>query len=318
MERITLLLLCLVAITSTGFAQTDHKQELKKLAEDIIQQVKARDVKRLAVASFVDQQNNVTELGKYLAQQFSVSLIQNGLKNGLEIVDRSRIDMLMEENKMNSQGLLDPENQAKLQKLAGIEVIITGTTTPLDKTVELTLSGIHLSKGSAIAATNGTIIRTEAINNLLRSSVGRTEGGSNSSKTPFLPDAPGQNENLWTILMGDKFIDMKKEDCLQNGMYHGQVCLENTTKEALVVSHIYGGSNYKPNMLVAPGARNCTANIRTQSTTGILSVRFVLHTVEEDTNRKYGSMNVNVDGCKVTVRVIDNNRLFMSKTNPKY
>ena len=199
----TVLTLLMMTFCFMAQAQNEPKIELKKLADDLTQQIKEKGNKRLAVASFTDMQNYETELGRYLAQQFSNVLI----RNGLDVVDRSRIDVLMNENKMSAKGLLDPATQAKLGKLAGIEIIIVGSTTPLDKTVELTISAIDITRGSSIAATDGAITRTEAINNLLRSNVGKENGSIHDS--PFVPMTP--NQDVGSALMGDKKLDLPKE-----------------------------------------------------------------------------------------------------------
>ena len=294
-------------------AQSDFKQELKKLADDLTQQIMQKGNKRLAVASFTDMQNNETELGKYLAQQFSGFLI----RNGLDVVDRSRIDVLMKENKMTAQGLLDPQTQVKLGQLAGIELIVKGSTTPLDKTVELTISGIDISRGSAIAATDGSIPRTEAINDLLRSKTG--SGNSSTGDTPFIPKV--DNQDIMGALMGDKSIEMKKGSCEDYGDYIGQVCFENTLKQPLVLYKIIGGNKpYFPNMLIDVNGRNCTEILNYAYKVNKLeevSCSFYFHTAENDeSKRQYGKMPVNMEPCKTKVRVINSSRLFLSKTQP--
>ncbi|MFN8349484.1 MAG: FlgO family outer membrane protein [Spirosomataceae bacterium] len=303
---------CYLSIISVK-AQTDFKQELKKLADDLTQQIKQKGNKRLAVASFNDLQNNETELGKYLAQQFSGFLI----RNGLDVVDRSRIDVLMKENKMTAQGLLDPQTQVKLGKLAGIEIIIVGSTTPLDKTVELILSAIDITRGSAIAATDGTITRTEAINDLLRSKTG--SGNGSTGDTPFIPKV--DNQDIMGALMGDKSIEMKKGSCEDQRDYIGQVCFENTLKQPLVLYKISGGNSpYYPNLLIDVNGRNCTEILNYAYKVNKLeevSCSFYFHTAENDESKRlYGKMPVNMEPCKTKVRIINSSRLFLSKTQP--
>lgn len=309
MKPILTLLLGMFCLTA--LAQNDYKAEMKKLADDLTQQLKQKGNKRLAVASFTDMQNNETELGKYLAQQFSSVLI----RNGLDVVDRSRIDVLMDEKKMGAKGLLDPKTQTELGKLAGIEVIIVGSTTPLDKTVELTMNAIDISKGSSIAATDGTITRTEAINNLLRSNVGSGGNGS-SQNTPFVPIT--QNQDIANALMGDKKMDLSKETCHNGGYYYGQVCFENILKQPLVLYYIKGSSNYIPETMFGANARNCTPLLYT-GTTSVQNANyeFYFHTTEEEHNNwKYGKISATVEGCKVVIRAINTDRLYLSKTQP--
>lgn len=311
MKPILTFVCCIFCLIAS--AQNDYKTEIKKLADDLMQQLKQKGNKRLAVASFTDMQNNETELGKYLAQQFSTALI----RNGLDVVDRSRIDVLMEENKMNAKGLLDPKTQAKLGQLAGIELIIVGSTTPLDKTVELNVSAIDITKGSSVAATDGTITRTEAINNLLRSNVGNSGGNGSAQNTPFVPIT--ENKDVANVLMGDKKMDLSRETCFSRGdHYLGQVCFENVLKQPLVLYLINRTSfkKYSPNTLIGTNARNCSPLILTgKDSNQNTDYDFFFHTTEqEENNRKYGKMTVTVEGCKVVIRAINSDRLYLSKT----
>jgi hypothetical protein len=315
----SILVLALVTFFKVASAQNDSKQELKKLADDITQQINQKGNKRIAVANFTDQQNNVTELGKFLSQQFIVNLI----RNGLDVVDRSRIEDLMEENKMNAKGLLDPKNQAKLGQLAGIEAIVVGTTTPSDKSVELVITVLDIARGSGIAGTDGSITRTDAMNNLLRSNV-KTGGGSSSFQETSTINTTAVKDISYT-LMGDKTLDMDSKNCNDgNFQQFGQICFENTLKIPLVLWKAEGKIG-EINMLIGSGVRNCTNNIflgyvhDNKGGTAFISdnYTFIFHTTEENENaRRYGKIQILVEGCKVKTRVINADRLFLSKTKP--
>jgi len=319
MKNFLLLLVCF-CFNHFVLAQnkTDFKPELKKITDDLAQQIKLRGNKKIAVANFVDLQGNVTELGRYLAQQFSVNLI----RNQMDVVDRSRLDILMDENKMNSKGLLDPKNQAKLGQMAGIEIIVTGTTSPFDNTVELTVSAIDVTRGSACAAADGTIPRTEAINSLLRSQVGNGSGSSglsSASNSPYIPQNPGRNQDPSEALLGDRSLDLPKSQCLQNMAVYGQVYFENTLKEDLVISRISGKTYFTNEIKIAAGTKNSSPLLFVETNSKIESSAeyvFHFHTAEEDEGKwRYGTMSVVVNGCKVKVHAINSNRLFMKKKN---
>ena len=314
----TLLSMVLGFCLNTTFAQNDSKQELKKLADDLTQQIKQKGNKRIAVANFTDQQNNVTELGKYLSQQFIVNLI----RNGLDVVDRSRIEDLMEENKMSAKGLLDPKNQTKLGQLAGIEAIVTGTTTPSDKSVELIITVLDIARGSGIAGTDGSISRTDAMNDLLRSNV--KSGGGSSSVQETSTINMTTTKDLGYALMGDKTLDMEIKNCQEgNGRQYGQICFENTLKIPIVLWKSEQ-DNDEFNMMIGSGGRNCTNNLylgyidKTKGKEFISkNYTFLFHTTEENEDSwKYGKIQILVEGCKVKTRVINADRLFLSKTKP--
>jgi TolB-like protein len=311
-----------------AYAQNDSKQELKKLADDITQQINQKGNQRIAVANFTDQQNNVTELGKFLSQQFIVNLI----RNGLDVVDRSRIEDLMEENKMSAKGLLDPKNQAKLGQLAGIEAIVVGTTTPSDKSVELVITVLDIARGSGIAGTDGSITRTNSMNDLLRSNVKDGGGESAVQRTPTVNISDSNKiNNLSEVLMGDKVLPMQKQDCYNESGYQnfGQLCFENSLSKSLFIyaGINENGSRFDMSLMIGKGARNCNGRFWTgqifQSPEYFKATRssnytLYFHTTEpNEEERSYGSMTVLIEGCKSITRVINENRLFLSRTKPK-
>lgn len=309
-----LFMLLSLSLFSEAQTKNDFKPELKKLTDDLAQQIKSRGNKKIAVANFVDLQGNITELGRYLAQQFSVNLI----RNQMDVVDRSRLDILMEENKMSGKGLLDPKNQAKLGQLAGIDIIVTGTTSPFDNTVEITVSAIDVSRGSACAAADGTIPRTEAINALLRNQVGGTSSGGSISNSPYIPNMPDKNQDPSEALMGDRTIDLPKSQCVRSSYIFGQVYFENTLKEDLVLSRSVGlNIFYGHDVKIAAGTKNYSQLLDVNHNSMVnasYEYVFEFHTAEEDENVwKYGSMSVVVNGCKVKVHTINTNRLFLKK-----
>ena len=54
--------------------------------------------KSVAVVDFTDLQGNVTELGRYLAEQMSVALALTD--QGIEVIDRNHLKAILQENKL--------------------------------------------------------------------------------------------------------------------------------------------------------------------------------------------------------------------------
>ncbi|GAB4051909.1 FlgO family outer membrane protein [Spirosoma litoris] len=312
------LVLSYILISINSQAQADFKPQLKKLADDLTQQLRQRGNMRLAVANFTDQQDNVTELGRYLAQQFSVYLI----RNGLDVLDRSKMSYLMEENKMSAKGLLDPKNQAALGQLASIQLIVFGTTTPSDKSIELVITATDIGRGSGIAATDGSIPRTSSLNDLMRSTVKPGGGNGSLQEVSTMQTVTPQDKNIGYVLMGDKTMPLPKESCLTNMGNFGKVCFENILPQPIVLYRLVDKSSsnsYTPNILIGKNARNCTALLYTGAYDKIRdgNYEFYFHTTEDDEDkRRYGQMPVVVEGCKAVIRVINSDRLFLSKTKP--
>lgn len=309
-----LLILCGFLPLTGKTQESDIDTKMEKMATQLSERIRTAGKSRIAVTDFTDLQGNVTELGKYLAENFQGALVNHQLR----VVNRQRLSQLLTENKLTAQGLLDPTNSLKIGKAAGMEVIIVGTVAPIDeRTIAINVLALDIQGAEAIASAKTALIRTGSLNDLLRANV--TNGSSSIQETSTLSTTNTGNQDLSYTLMGDKTIGMKKEACTDTYYYYGQVCFENTLKQSLVLYQVRGFNNYTPNMLIGAGTRNCTENIKiTTNTTTERSVSFsfYFHTEEEEGKRLYGKMTVDVEACKVKIRVINPNRLFLSTTKP--
>ena len=97
--------LALLLVTTVGRLPGQDK-ELQALADNFADMLVKASKKSAAVVDFTDLQGNVTELGRYLAEQISVALVVTG--RGLEIVDRTHLRALLQEHKLGTAGIIDP------------------------------------------------------------------------------------------------------------------------------------------------------------------------------------------------------------------
>ena len=294
-------------------AQDEVRQSIKTMANELSTQILASDKKRVAVINFLNLQGNVTELGRFVAERFNV-----GLTNGkLEVINCNQLEQLIKDRKMLKDGLLDPKGVAELGWLANVDVVVTGTISPLGKTVDITASAIGVERGVNVGAADGSIPRTEDINDLLRSQVSGENAGNSTTTTPFIPGGMSQSsQNISQVLMGDKLLEMQKSECIQNNLVFGRVYFENRLKDDLVLYMANGRSSQTP-FKIAAGTRNNFQLLNVSNETKVersADYIFYFHTAEDDESKwRYGTMSVTVKGCKATVRVINANRIYLGK-----
>jgi len=142
-----------------------YEKEINSLSEALAEKIVVSGKKTLAVVDFTDLQGNVTELGRFLAEEFSVTLA--GLGKGFEIVDRTHLKSIVSEHKLSLTGIIDPKTARQLGKIAGVEAIITGTITPFGDSVRLTVKALDTETARLIIGTKGNIAKTKAIEELL-------------------------------------------------------------------------------------------------------------------------------------------------------
>lgn len=159
-----------------------YEKEIKNLSAFMGGQITSAGKKTIAVVDFTDLQGNVTELGRFLAEEFSVALA--GAGKGFEIVDRTHLKSIIAEHKLSSTGIIDPQTARKLGKIAGVQALIAGTITPFGDSIRLSVKILDTETAKVISATTGNIAKTKAIEELLASGI---ETGTQPAAVPFKP-----------------------------------------------------------------------------------------------------------------------------------
>ena len=89
-----------------------YEKEIKALSSALAESIVTSGKKSIAVVDFTDLQGNVTELGRFLSEEFSVALSESGKR--FEVVDRSQLNNILKEQKFALSGLVDPKTVQKL------------------------------------------------------------------------------------------------------------------------------------------------------------------------------------------------------------
>lgn len=148
-----------LAISSSVYAK-DLNTEVSVLSGKLSKKLVEQNIKKVASVDFVDLQGRTSELGKYLAEQLSVEMVN---EDGISVVDRANINSILVEHKLTLTGLVEPKNAKKLGKFAGVEAILFGTVTILDGSIMLTVKAISTETAQIIAAGKATFKKTREL-----------------------------------------------------------------------------------------------------------------------------------------------------------
>ena len=291
-----------------GFSQLEFDAQVKKMSDTLVNRLIKTGKKRITVSNFVDLQGNTTEMGKYIAEAFSIELSN---KPELVVIDRSRLNSLLEELKLTEEKLTKPENALKLGEMAGVEFIITGTTVPLDNTVDITLKALDIQNGISIAGQRGTVPRTDAINNLLNSNL--SGGSAIAANVNAGRKIDTKNKSAADVIFEVGISDLRKSECeVYDGIYtnfYGQACFENRSDYDLVL--IIDNNN---NSLIIPkGGRNCPPRMKVNYNDKETTVRdyyFFFKTINTSPE-KNGTFVLTLEKCKVKSVVLTKNNLYL-------
>jgi len=159
-----------------------YEKEIKSISSIMAENISKAGKKTIAVVDFTDLKGNVTELGRFLAEEFSVALA--GAGKGFEVVDRTHLKIILQEHKLSTTGLIDPQTAKKLGQIAGVDAIITGSITPFGDSVRVSAKVLATDTAKIIAAASGDIAKTKAIEELLGKEIEAISPSSQSRITP--------------------------------------------------------------------------------------------------------------------------------------
>lgn len=157
-------LLMVAAAGVALFPLSASAQDLRQVSAAIATRLETSSRKSVAVIDFTDLDGNVTELGRFLAEELSVALFADA--KSYAVVDRTHLKALLKEQKLSSTGLIDPQTARQLGKVAGVDTIVTGSLTSLGDSVRVAVKALDTETARMIAATTVDVPRTGAITSL--------------------------------------------------------------------------------------------------------------------------------------------------------
>lgn len=183
------LLLIVFATCCIGVAVCNAQdREIRGITDNLSESLSQSGKKTVAVVDFTDLQGNVTELGRYLAEELSASLTESA--KGIQVVDRTNLKVIIQENKLAATGIIDPATARKLGQIAGVDALITGTLTPFGDSVHLSIKILDTATARIVGAARGDIPKTKAIEELLGQGVAAAGNGGNAQQPRVVAPSP--------------------------------------------------------------------------------------------------------------------------------
>ena len=197
------------------------EEELQKLSLKIAKEIEKSSKKTVAVVDFTDLQGNVTELGRFIAEELSANLVS--VKKGFRVIDRLHLKSIIAEHKLSASWFLEPKAVEKFGKISGVDAIVTGTVTPFGDNVRISIKVITTDTADVIAAATGNIAKTKAIEKLLTREI-ETIG------TPLVRPKVS-NKTIRKVMLGDvelRLLNVKRTD---NGVTFYMIATNNGGKK---------------------------------------------------------------------------------------
>jgi len=171
-------------LSNSNFSMA-YEKEIKSISSTLAENIAKAAKKMIAVVDFTDLQGNVTELGRFLAEEFSVAFA--GAGKGFEVVDRTHLKSILAEHKLSATGIIDPQTARKLGQVVGVDALITGTITPFGDSIRLSVKILDTATAKVICASSGDIAKTKAIEELLARGIEASQPLRQELSTPSVP-----------------------------------------------------------------------------------------------------------------------------------
>src|ERR1035441_8565230 len=187
MQEIRRPYLIAVIALATGLSLHGQQTDLRGVASSLAADVAAAGKNTIAVVDFTDLKGNSSELGRFLAEEFSVALTRT--HKGFEVVERNHLKAILTEHKLTATGLIDPATAKKLGQFTGADAIVTGSMTRFSEHVRVAVKVLSTDTARIIAADDIDLPKTQTIAELLGtgSKDVRSDNDRPSSATKPLP-----------------------------------------------------------------------------------------------------------------------------------
>lgn len=172
---------------STVFGAVEIDAGIEKLSGKVAASILSSNSKKIAVLDFTDLQGQANNLGRYFAEQLSVALVNSG--GGFVVVDRSRMNLIMDQLKTNASALINPDEAKRVGKMSGVDALVIGTLTIFEDTVSVTVKSISIETTDVLGATSASFARSKNLNLLIGGSSASAPSSAKAEKT-IVPEPP--------------------------------------------------------------------------------------------------------------------------------
>ena len=150
-------------LPSPASAQRLLADGVRDLSEQIATKAKEQQKLRIAVLPFRELEGRDSVFGTFLAEELFTQLVNSGL----EIVERSMLDKVLAEIKLDQTGLIDATTAKRVGSMVGVDAVVTGSITDLQSYVAINCRLIDASTGRIFAAAQSKIVKDDDVRKVM-------------------------------------------------------------------------------------------------------------------------------------------------------
>lgn len=199
------LLIILLFPSNLSLAQSSLAQQIDELGLQIATKVTAKNKTTVAVVEFGDLEGNVTNFGRFMAEELITRLHET---EKFKVIERQMLNQVIKEQKLTLSGIVDPASAKQLGRVLGVDAIVSGSITDLGKSVRVNARLISAETGEIFAVAAKEFIKDQSVIDLMGS--GTQASSTSSSGNSTAPRKPKQ-----TVKASLYSFDL--EDCRLSG-----------------------------------------------------------------------------------------------------
>ncbi len=184
----------------------------KDLSEQIAASITKEQKHRVAVLPFRELSGQSTLLDSYLAEELITHLVQAGQ---VDIVERTMLDKVLGELKLDQSGLIDAEGAKKVGRLLGADAILTGSITDLTTFVAVNCRIIDTQTGRVVGAAQVKIAKDSDVIKILGVQI--STGTPSDPRSPRVPDTGSQKPKPAKLLQEIQGFLFELRNCKARG-----------------------------------------------------------------------------------------------------
>lgn len=200
--QITSLLTILLFSSTLTFAQSSLAEQIDELNRQIATKVTAKNKTTIAVVEFADLEGNVTNLGRFIAEELITRLHET---EKFKVIERQLLNQVIKEQKLTLSGIVDPASAKQLGRVLGVDAIVSGSVTDLGKTLRVNARLISTETGEIFAVAAKEFVKDETVMDLMTSrsqQANPTSTDANSNSSPQ-SKKPTVKASLYTFVLDD-------------------------------------------------------------------------------------------------------------------
>jgi TolB-like protein len=161
------MVICVAACTSPAWAQSALDQRISELSLKISNGLTENQKRTIAVVEFADLRGNVTDFGRFIAEELITHLYET---KKFKVIERQLLNKVITEQKLSLTGMIDQTSAQKLGKLLGVDAIASGTVTDLGKSLRVNARLIDTSTGEIFSVAATEIAKDDSVMTLMGAS----------------------------------------------------------------------------------------------------------------------------------------------------